>query len=162
MIFSKYPSLLLLGLGLFLACALPQQTRAAEFAGRVTVLHGDTLRLGDTRIHLQGTVSPPSGAVCTDAQARQWPCGDSAAEWMAAAIGDQPVSCHGSAFNPAGQLRAMCYVGTRNLNGAIVGAGWAVAEGRYGRWHESLQAKARDAGFGLWADGTAKHWRWDW
>lgn len=137
-------------------------TAAAEFKGKMVVLHGDTLQQDKLHIHLQGLVSPPRGAICHDKSSDQHACGDAAANALQSIIGGGQVRCLGTEFNHEGHLRAMCYIGTKNLNGTMVRAGWALSEGRYGRWHESLEAKAKDAGSGLWADGSGDPWQWNW
>lgn len=134
----------------------------ADIAGPVRVLHGDTLLQGDLRVHLQGVVSPPADASCTDAAGQKHPCGAEAAAWLKAAIGGRPVQCRGREFTHEGHLRALCFAGSTNLNGALVRAGWGLAEGRYGRWHEALEREAERTRAGLWADGSGAPWRWDW
>ena len=149
----------ILAIGLFFSILIPTAWASEP---EIKVLHGDTLQRGDLRIHLQGLASPPRGEICSDAMGQKHPCGDTAAKWLESLIGNNPVRCIGTEFNHAGHLRAMCYVGTKNLNGTMVRAGWALSEGRYGRWHESLEQKAKAAGAGLWADGTGEPWQWNW
>lgn len=149
---------------LLLAFYIPGISHAvgAGMEGKVTVLQGDTLLLDNVRIHLQGLVSPPRGTVCKDVTGSSHACGDAAANALHSIINNSPVKCLGTEFNHEGHLRGMCYIGTKNLNGTMVRAGWALSEGRYGRWHESLEKKAKEARAGLWADGSGDPWEWDW
>lgn len=126
------------------------------------VLRGDTLQMDGVRIQLQGLISPPRGTICTDVHGEGHACGDLSAQFLEALVKDHAVKCVGTEFNNRGHLRALCFVGTKNLNGTMVQAGWALAEGRYGRWHESLEQKARAAGAGLWSDGSGNPWHWNW
>jgi hypothetical protein len=51
--------------------------------GRPTITDGDTIRIGNLRIRLEGIDAPESGQRCEDGQGRSYPCGGRSANALA-------------------------------------------------------------------------------
>lgn len=71
-------------------------------------------------------------------------------------VGGQAVACQGRGRDRYGRLLAVCTAGGRDLNAAMVSAGWAVAYGAY----DAEEFRARAAGAGAWAGGFDRPADW--
>ncbi|WP_227440919.1 thermonuclease family protein [Methylobacterium sp. W2] len=68
--------------------------QAAEpITGRASVVDGDTLDIGGTRIRLHGIDAPESGQLCHRRSGEAFRCGQAAALALADRIGSATVSC---------------------------------------------------------------------
>ena len=135
----------ILGLLILLAARLDRvETRSLE--GRVVVNDGDSITLGAERIRLRGIDAPEFKQVC-NRQGADYPCGRQARDALTGLIGGRPVACAGWERDRYGRLLAACTAGGKDLNRALVEAGWAVAYGDF----EAEERIARQNGAGLWA-----------
>ncbi|MBX3566956.1 MAG: thermonuclease family protein [Rhizobiaceae bacterium] len=115
-------------------------------SGDAVVNDGDTITVAGERIRLRGIDAPERSQNCAAGGSR-YACGRSAEEALRAMVADASVTCVGSSRDRYRRLLAVCSAGGRDLNAAMVEAGWAVAYGGY-----SLEeAEAREAKRGLWA-----------
>ena len=128
-------------------------------AGAARASDGDSFRLGEERVRLLDIDAPELRQSCTDAAGRGWPCGKQARDRMAALLRRGVVDCRPEGRDRYDRLLARCSVGGQDLGAALVGEGWAIASGDYGR--EEAQAKQRRAG--IWAGGfdLPRDWRND-
>ena len=119
-------------------------------AGSATVIDGDTISIGGTRIRLEGTDAPEWEQTCDDAKGASWPCGTKAARELGALIKGVTLTCKTSDFDQYDRVLAECSMpdGT-NVNVWLVRQGWAVAFGR-SRLYTSAEAEAKAAKRGLW------------
>ncbi|HYD11549.1 MAG TPA: thermonuclease family protein [Allosphingosinicella sp.] len=119
-------------------------------AGAVRIVDGDTLRIGDARIRLHGIDAPERAQSCSDADGRRYRCGEEASAALARLIGDGRPDCAERDRDSYGRSVAICTVGGRDLNRAMVAGGWALAYIRYSRDYEADEAAARRARRGVW------------
>lgn len=126
---------------------LAQAAVVSEFSGVATVRDGDTLRIGDHRIQLDGIVTPQRSVQCGDVNAYR-----AATDALRNATGSQHVVCRISALPGAdGQVRAQCVVDGVSLNEHMVSSGWARDRpGRDGGAYADAEATAHAARRGLW------------
>ncbi|HTU09715.1 MAG TPA: thermonuclease family protein [Allosphingosinicella sp.] len=124
--------------------------RRIDDAGAVQVVDGDTLRIGATRIRLHGIDAPERAQSCTGANGRRYACGRQATEALSRLIGDDRPVCTERDRDRYGRSVAVCSIGGRDLNKAMVAEGWAVAYTRYARDYEGDEAAARRARRGVW------------
>ncbi|CAN7486130.1 thermonuclease family protein [Pararhizobium sp. LjRoot255] len=117
-------------------------------SGHVKVVDGDTLVLDGKRIRLVGIDAPELRQIC-QRDNQPWPCGKGARDHLDALIGDAKTTCDAGGSDRYGRLLAVCSSGGRDLNAAMVGAGYAVAFGDY----EAEQDAARAKRLGIW-EGT--------
>lgn len=115
-------------------------------SGRVKVVDGDTLVLEGKRIRLVGIDAPELRQIC-QRDNQPWPCGKGARDHLATLIGDAKTACDAGGSDRYGRLLAVCSADGRDLNAAMVSAGYAVAFGDY----EAEQAAARAKRLGIWA-----------
>lgn len=112
------------------------------------VVDGDTLRLGQERVRLNGIDAPERRQTCGAAA-----CGETARAWLARLIEGKLVICEGSTRDKYRRLVAVCRVDGADLGQAIVKAGWAVAYRRYSAAYVPAEQDAQRARRGLWASG---------
>lgn len=158
--------LLLIGLGLLrapTATAAPQQgARNTQTAptpltlnrADVRVLDGDTIVLNGVHVRLYGIDAPELGQLCAD----KWPAGDKARGFLRVLIEGQPVSCNNRGLDKYGRTLAVCWVGTTDLNQAMVRTGNALAYSRYSRDYVLDEITARQAKAGMWAHNCQAPW----
>ena len=145
----------ILGLLILLSARLDRvEKRSLE--GRAVVNDGDSITLGAERIRLRGIDAPEFTQVC-NRQGADYPCGRQARDALTGLIGGRPVACAGWERDRYGRLLATCTAGGKNLNRALVEAGWAVAYGDF----EAEERIARQNGAGLWAGSfdPSRAWR---
>jgi len=137
--------LLLAGIAWLAAPLMPPLP--GPLTGRVRIVDGDTLRLGEVRVRLDGIDAPEHGQTCADAAGARWPCGAAATERLVRLVGGRPVTCVPSGHDRYGRIVATCRAGERDLAAAQVEGGLAVAERRY----LAQELAARTSRSGIWA-----------
>jgi endonuclease YncB( thermonuclease family) len=120
-------------------------------AGQTVVLDGNTLRVGDQVVRLQGIVAPPRGSTCQDAGQGTVDCGTAAANALASLVRGKAVDCAISGHDARGRPEALCTAGDRKLAEALVRDGWARAKAADLR---AVEAAARADGRGIWHKGA--------
>ncbi|MFD2236157.1 hypothetical protein [Aureimonas populi] len=105
-----------------------------------------TLLLDEQPVSLSGVVPLPADALCRDGSA----CGAEAREALRAYLARQPVLCALPETLAAG-ASAPCLAGEEDVGEWVVANGWA--EAQPGSRYEEAEARAREAGRGLWAAG---------
>lgn len=130
----------------------------AIIIGIATALDGDTIRIDPYSIRLHAIDAPEARQTCT-AERGTYDCGAVAAHHLASLIVGQSVRCvvRGQHFD---RLVAVCSTGGRDIGGAMVEAGWALAWERYGREYVPHQERARHAKTGLWQGDFESPWAW--
>jgi endonuclease YncB( thermonuclease family) len=159
----RAPLALATGIGLFglllsgavphdlLGSARPLPALTAS-AAEIRVLDGETLRLGDRVLRLQALLAPARGqASCRDTAGRSADCGTAAAEALARLVAGRDLSCRVSGADRHGRALGTCEAGGVELNAALVGAGWALADGGAAPGLAALETAARQGGRGLWS-----------
>jgi endonuclease YncB( thermonuclease family) len=129
----------------------PATSQLSAGADRLAVLDGDTLRIGDQVVRLEGIAAPARGAVCRGEGPADIDCGAAAANALASLVHGSAVECtirdHDDHSRPVGDCLA---AGTR-LSEALATLGWAHAETAALR---DVEASARAAGRGMWRRGS--------
>jgi len=120
-------------------------------AGTLAVLDGDTMRVGDQVVRLDGIAAPPRGSVCRGG-GLDVDCGAASANALASLVRDKAVDCGITGHDGYGRPVAECVAGGVAVNEALVRDGWARA--RTASLRQSEDA-ARTAGRGIW--GTPDH-----
>lgn len=146
-------------IGLFLLLAFLvarlDEREARNETGKATVVDGDTIRLGGTRVRLRGIDAPESAQPCRK-DGTDYACGRLARQALVKLIAGRPVSCDGSRLDRYGRLLGDCKAGEVDLNRQLVLEGWAVAYGDF----ERDEATARAGGYGIWAGSFERPQDW--
>jgi len=128
--------------------AQPRVERMVADVARVAVVDGNTLRLADRVVRLDGVVSPERGETCQNRDGLSFDCGVAAANALAALLRQGTVDCTPVGTDRMGRARATCSAGGAQLNHAVVAQGWARAgDDTLASAEETARAQQR----GLWA-----------
>src|SRR5262249_29312070 len=130
-------------------CALAH-AQAAEISGVPRILDGDTVAINGMRVRLEGIDAPETDQICLDAGHKRWTCGIESRDHLVSFIADQMIKCVSSGVDRYGRALATCWLGTKNLNAAMVDEGWALAYVQYSKAYISNQERARTRQVGLW------------
>lgn len=140
------------------AAAFPGGAGAeAELAGKISVIDGDTLQVGNGIYSLFGIDAPELGQLCL--QDGRWNhCGLSAAFELKKLLDfDKPVHCRPAVPNPH---RIECMAGTVNVAIVLVKAGYAVASSESVPPFHEAERSAREGNLGLWHMSFVSPWDW--
>lgn len=139
-----------LGAALAAALILTGAAGAEEISGPARVVDGDSLEVGGQSVRLFGIDAPEWTQVCRRDGA-DWAAGRAAAFWLRARAEGKTVRCVVEDEDGHYHRRvATCHLGRRDLNRAIVAAGWAVAYRRYSDRYVKVEQAARAGQRGIW------------
>ncbi len=138
---------------LFGRVPLPSGTLTAD-APQVAVVDGDTLRVRDTVVRLQGVSAPARGQACQRADGTAYDCGTAAIDALASLVRGHLIACRLNGRDQTGRPLAMCESGGRDVNRAMVAGGFARAQVDAPAFGEDETA-ARARRVGLWQGRAA-------
>ena len=124
---------------------------AADVTGRVRVIDGDTIQVGDTRVRLHGVDAPEMGQPCQTDSGQTWDCGQWASDGVEALFGGRRAVCVPIELDRYGRTEAKCTVRGRDMGEVIVAEGYAFAFRRYSMDYDLTEKGAAVAGVGLWS-----------
>jgi len=125
----------------------PASSQLSAGADRLAVLDGDTLRIGDQVVRLQGIAAPARGTACRGDGPADTDCGAAAANALASLVHGRPVECTIRDRDSHGRPVGDCLTAGTRLSEALVTHGWAYAEAAALR---DAETSARAAGRGMW------------
>ena len=103
----------------------------AQITGKVRVIDGDTLDVGQTRIRLHGIDAPETDQPCTTLTGQNWACGD----WITRQVRDlyqgTTATCEPLDEDRYGRIVARCFVGDVDIGKTLVLEGFAFAYRKY-------------------------------
>lgn len=139
---------------LFGRVPLPSGMLTAD-APQIAVVDGDTLRVRDTVLRLQGISAPRRGQACQRGDGTGYDCGAAASEALAALVRGHLIACRLNGRDTSGRPLALCESGGRDVNRAMVAGGWARAQVDAPAFGDD-ETEARARRVGLWQGrGTA-------
>jgi endonuclease YncB( thermonuclease family) len=125
----------------------PPSRHISAPAGALAVLDGDTLRVGDQVLRLDGIAAPVRGSACRSS-GQDVDCGTASANALASLVRGKGVDCGITGHDDHGRPLGDCQAGGVGLSEALVRDGWARAQTASLRQSEDA---ARAAGRGIWA-----------
>ncbi|MCJ2129258.1 thermonuclease family protein [Methylobacterium sp. E-045] len=131
--------------------ALATASAAEPIIGRASVMDGDTLDIGGTRIRLHGIDAPENGQLCQNRAGKAFRCGQAGPLALADRIGSTPVSCDPRDTDKYGRTVAVCRKGAEDLNRWLVAQGHAVAYRHYSQDYVPAEDNAKAGKLGIWA-----------
>jgi endonuclease YncB( thermonuclease family) len=147
---------------LLLVVALPAS--GEPIAGTVSVIDGDTLDVGSTRVRLHGIDAAEEDQTCR-LEGFEWPCGTFVSRRVRELFEGREAVCERLDTDRYGRAVARCAVarfaeakeaGQRvDIGAEIVGRGLATAYRRYSDDYAATEAAARAQGAGLFAGSMA-------
>lgn len=138
----------MLAVVLLAAAAASVPTQPLHGIARAT--DGDSLTIGETRVRLFGIDAPEFDQVCTRGS-RQWSCGMEAANQLSKLVTGRQVQCDQLGTDKYGRALGRCFVGTVEVNGAMVAMGYALAFRRYSEDYVASEESAKASKRGLWS-----------
>lgn len=141
--------------GICIGCA-----SAAVVRLPVDVIDGDTIRLANEVVRLEGIDAPESRQECRDAAGRLYACGLIATSVLSDLIGDQAVTCDVTGRDRYDRALGTCHAGPAEINSEMVRSGWALAFRRYSDRYVTEEAEAERRGTGMWAGSFEMPWDW--
>ncbi|MFN3745782.1 MAG: thermonuclease family protein [Hyphomicrobiaceae bacterium] len=146
-----------------LSSFVPFKAADPPIAGRAWAIGGDTIRIGQQSIRLDGIEAPDRDQTCLRADNRRWRCGEAAQIALSRLVAGRQVHCEPAGKGEAGIVRASCSVAGTDLAGALVEGGHVLAESGLMARYRSAQTKAQQAKAGIWsgpgAPERASEWR---
>jgi endonuclease YncB( thermonuclease family) len=129
----------------------PAAGHISAAATDLAVLDGETLRIGEHVVRLEGIAAPPRGSVCHDAGNTEIDCGSAAANALSSLVRGSIVDCTIRRGDGQGRATGDCVAAGKPLGATLVQAGWAKAQAADLR---APEAAARAAGRGMWRSGS--------
>lgn len=128
-----------------------------EIEGVMRPIDGDSFRLGDDEVRMQGIDAPEGRQTCTRG-GQEWRCGEDARKQLQQLTGGRRITCKVIKRDQHGRLLARCSSGMTDLNAGMVSSGMAVS---FGGDYTREERAARDAKRGLWSGEfeTPREWR---
>lgn len=133
---------------------------AGELKGIPTITDGDTLRLLNEKIRLDGIDAPESGQKCANKKGTSYDCGKLATEFLKTVIDQNIVRCETNSQDRYGRYIATCFLNNTNLNEMMVLNGHALAYRQYSKRYISAEKNAEDKEIGMWQGEFIVPWEW--
>lgn len=132
---------------------------APAFAGELSVLDGDTIRIGAVTYRLHGIDAPEKAQGCPR-EGVTWLCGAEAAKYLRTLVEGREIACEAKERDRYGRTVAVCRAGGLDLNREMVRAGLAWAYVQYSSDYADSEAEARISGRGIWTSEAVPAWEW--
>lgn len=147
--------------GMFMGGAVDEATAQAKvLQGSVTVIDGDTLKMGRQHIRLFGIDAPENQQSCQTAQGHDWWCGSEASKAVRSMVSGQIVTCHQQDIDRYNRVVAICEVSGRDLGGELVEQGLAIAYRYFSRKYVPAEDRAKRARRGMWSGTFVEPYAW--
>ncbi len=159
----------------FIAVLLLGSAAAAEtLSGKATIVDGDTVKIGETTVHLYGIDAPEMDQFCNDKKGNRYNCGHAAMRRLFLYIGADPLNCVVREHRKDGSVAATCQVKSyfrRTENGATRGelfdvalemvlTGHAFADRTQAIDYDAAGESAQAKRLGLWSSTFELPWVW--
>ena len=144
------------------ACAAAGESKPAAtvIKGRATVVDGDGLEIGGTKIRLFGIDAPEIDQYCNRADGTRWRCGQYATVELDRTIAGREVACSVRDKDRYGRPVAVCRIAETDLGETQVRSGLAVAYRKFTRDYVDEEDDARGAKRGVWSGPFEMPWEW--
>ncbi len=126
--------------------AIAKTSQTTVLTGRVRVVDGDSLVMRGIRIRLVGLDAPELAQLC-QISSRTYACGRKSRQFLQSMIAGRNVRCQSESKDRYQRDLARCHVNSRDINAAMVLAGWAVG---YYSGYKIEENQARRAKRGMW------------
>lgn len=153
---------LLTGLLLLLAWPRPAEQLTDASGVRVRVMDGDSLRIGERVVRIEGIDAVELHQLCKAADGGQWSCGLDARAALEALVAGGNLRCLSREEDRYARAVARCSAnGADDVGAALVRQGWAVSgDGRREGRYLAQETEAKAAGRGIWRGSFAQPRDW--
>ena len=125
-----------------------------------TITDGDTLKVLNEKIRLDGIDAPESGQSCKDKNGENYLCGKLATVFLENVINQNVVRCETTSKDRYGRYIGTCFLNNNNLNEMMVLNGHALAYRQYSKRYISAEENAEEKEIGMWQGEFIAPWKW--
>jgi len=137
-----------------------QAAATRVITGRATVVDGDGVEIGGTKIRLFGIDAPEVDQYCYRDDRTRWRCGHYASVELDRLISGREIACTVRELDRYDRSVAVCRAGDADIAEAQVRNGWAVAYRKFTKDYVDEEESAHAAKRGLWSGGFDMPWVW--
>jgi endonuclease YncB( thermonuclease family) len=139
-------------LKIFILCSLSSLFLFSNnlFASHVTVIDGDTIRLGDVKIRFSGIDAPEINQTCVASEGKV-ACGKISRDLLIGKITNNKISCSDEGKDFYGRVLGECFVNGESLSAYLVREGFAFAYRKYSNKYIEDEEYAKFNKLGMWS-----------
>ena len=120
------------------------------FASHVTVIDGDTIRLGDLKIRFSGIDAPEINQTCVASEGKV-ACGKISRDLLIEKVTNNKISCTDEGKDFYGRVLGECFVNGESLSAYLVREGFAFAYRKYSNKYIEDEEYAKFNKLGMWS-----------
>ena len=136
----------------FILCSLSSLFLLSNnlFASHVTVIDGDTIRLGDVKIRFSGIDAPEINQTCVASEGKV-ACGKISRDLLIEKVTNNKISCTDEGKDFYGRVLGECFVNGESLSTYLVREGFAFAYRKYSNKYIEDEEYAKFNKLGMWS-----------
>ena len=141
-----------MSLKIFILCSLSSLFLFSNnlFASHVTVIDGDTIRLGDVKIRFSGIDAPEINQTCVASEGKV-ACGKISRDLLIEKVTNNKISCTDEGKDFYGRVLGECFVNGESLSAYLVREGFAFAYRKYSNKYIEDEEYAKFNMLGMWS-----------
>ena len=141
-----------MSLKIFILCSLSSLFIFSNnlFASHVTVIDGDTIRLGDVKIRFSGIDAPEINQTCVASEGKV-ACGKISRDLLIEKVTNNKISCTDEGKDFYGRVLGECFVNGESLSAYLVREGFAFAYRKYSNKYIEDEEYAKFNKLGMWS-----------
>ena len=141
-----------MSLKIFILCSLTFLFLLSNnlFASHVTVIDGDTIRLGDVKIRFSGIDAPEINQTCVASEGKV-ACGKISRDLLIEKVTNNKISCTDEGKDFYGRVLGECFVNGESLSSYLVREGFAFAYRKYSNKYIEDEEYAKFNKLGMWS-----------
>ena len=141
-----------MSLKIFILCSLSSLFLFSNnlFASHVTVIDGDTIRLGDVKIRFSGIDAPEINQTCVASEGKV-ACGKISRDLLIEKVTNNKISCTDEGKDFYGRVLGECFVNGESLSSYLVREGFAFAYRKYSNKYIEDEEYAKFNKHGMWS-----------
>ena len=120
------------------------------FASHVTVVDGDTIKLGDVKIRFSGIDAPEINQTCVASEGKV-ACGKISRDMLITKVTNNKISCTDEGKDFYGRVLGECFVNGESLSRYLVREGFAFAYRKYSDKFILDEEYAKSNRLGMWS-----------
>ena len=120
------------------------------FAAHVTVVDGDTIKLGDIKIRFSGIDAPEINQICVASEGKV-ACGKISRDILITKVTNNKISCTDEGKDFYGRVLGECFVNGESLSRYLVREGFAFAYRKYSEKFIKDEEYAKSNRLGMWS-----------
>ena len=120
------------------------------FASHVTVVDGDTIKLGDVKIRFSGIDAPEIDQTCIASEGKV-ACGKISKDILITKVTNNKISCTDEGKDFYGRVLGECFVNGESLSSYLVREGFAFAYRKYSNKYIEDEEYAKFNKLGMWS-----------